>query len=72
MKPLFKGEGCHRHNPKSYIPVALLSGMSRIMEAILARQIDENQEKNRGTWIQEDQRHKYCHDGGVGICNEED
>ena len=34
VKPLFKGEGCDRHNPKSYRPVALLSGMSRIMEAI--------------------------------------
>mgnify|MGYP002628791536 FL=1 len=46
MKPLFKGEGCDRHDPKSYRPVALLSGMSRIMEAILARQLDEYQEKN--------------------------
>ena len=45
VKPLFKGEGCDRHNPKSYRPVALLSGMSRIMEAILARQLDEYKEK---------------------------
>ena len=46
IKPLFKGEGCDRHHPKSYRPAALLSGMSRIMEAILARQLDEYQEKN--------------------------
>ena len=46
VKPLFKGEGCDRHSPKSYRPVALLSGMSRIMEAILARQLDDYQEKN--------------------------
>ena len=46
VKPLFKGEGCDRHDPKSYRPVALLSGMSRIMEAILARQLDNYQERN--------------------------
>ena len=46
VKPLFKGEGCNRHDPKSYRPVALLSGMSRIMEGILARQLDEYQERN--------------------------
>ena len=46
VKPLFKGEGCSRHDPKSYRPVALLSGMSRIMEGILARQLDEYQEQN--------------------------
>ena len=47
VKPLFKGEGCDRHEPKSYRPVALLSSMSRIMEAILARQLDNYQEQNR-------------------------
>ena len=47
VKPLFKGEGCNRHEPKSYRPVALLSGISRIMEAILARQLDEFQENNK-------------------------
>ena len=46
VKPLFKGEGCDRHEPKSYRPVALLSSMSRIMEAILARQLDNYQEQN--------------------------
>ena len=44
VKPLFKGDGCDRHDPKSYRPVALLSTMSRIMEAILARQLDKYQE----------------------------
>ena len=47
VKPLYKGEGCDRYNPKSYRPVALLSGMSRIMEALLAKQLDEYQERNR-------------------------
>ena len=46
VKPLFKGEGCDRHEPKSYRPVALLSSISRIMEAILARQLDNYQEQN--------------------------
>ena len=46
QESLFKGEGCDRHSPKSYRPVALLSGMSRIMKAILARQLDDYQEKN--------------------------
>ena len=45
VKPLFKGEGCERTFPKSYRPVALLSGMSRIMEAILAKQLDCYQEQ---------------------------
>ena len=45
MKPLFKGEGCERTAPKSYRPVALLSGMSSIMEAILAKQLDRYQEQ---------------------------
>ena len=40
VKPLFKGEGCDRNAPKSYRPVALLSAISRIMEASLARQLD--------------------------------
>ena len=46
VKPLFKGEGCDRNAPKSYRPVALLSAISRIMEAILARQLDQYQEMN--------------------------
>ena len=45
VKPLYKGDGCDRQAPKSYRPVALLSGMSRIMEAILARQLDNYQEE---------------------------
>ena len=31
VKPLFKGEGCNQTEPKSFRPVALLSGMARIM-----------------------------------------
>ena len=46
VKPLHKGDGCDRHDPKSYRPVALLSGMSRIMEALLAKQLDDYQERN--------------------------
>ena len=46
VKPHFKGEGSDRHAPKSYRPVALLSAISRIMEAILAKQLDEYQEQN--------------------------
>ena len=42
VKPLYKGEGCDRQAPKSYRPVALLSGLSRIMEAILAAQLDQS------------------------------
>ena len=45
IKPLFKGEGCERTDPKSYRPVALLSAMSRIMEALMAKQLDRFQEK---------------------------
>ena len=47
VKPLFKGEGCDRNAPKSYRPVALLSAISRIMETILAGQLDQYQEKNK-------------------------
>ena len=46
VKPLFKGEGQDRQAPKAYRPVALLSGMSRIMEALLAKQLDQYQEDN--------------------------
>ena len=46
VKPLFKGEGNDRQAPKAYRPVALLSGMSRIMEALLAKQLDQYQEDN--------------------------
>ena len=45
VTPLFKGEGCDRAEPKSYRPVALLSGMARIMEALLAKQLDTYQEE---------------------------
>ena len=45
VKPLFKGEGRDRTKPKSFRPVALLSGMARIMDAILAKQLDTYQEK---------------------------
>ena len=44
-KPLFKGEGCDRTEPKTFRPVALLSGMSQIMEALLAKQLDSYQEE---------------------------
>ena len=46
VKPLFKGDGCDRMAPKSYRPVALLSAMPRIMEALMAKQLDRYQEKN--------------------------
>ena len=46
VKPLFKGEGCDRTAPKSYRPVALLSAMSRIMEALMANQLDRYQEEH--------------------------
>ena len=46
VKPLFKGEGSDRQAPKAYRPVALLSGMSRIFEALLAKQLDQYQEDN--------------------------
>ena len=46
VKPLFKGDGCDRTAPKSYRPVALLSAMSRIMEALIAKQLDRYQEEN--------------------------
>ena len=45
VKPLFKGEDCDRTAPKSYRPVALLSAMSRIMEALMAKQLDRYQEE---------------------------
>ena len=44
VKPLYKGEGCDRHAPKSFRPVALLGAISRITEALLARQLDLYQE----------------------------
>ena len=45
VKPLFKGEGCERTDPKSFRPVALLSAISRGMEGILAKQLDRYQEE---------------------------
>ena len=44
IKPLHKGDECDRHAPKSYRPVALLSAISRIAEALLAQQLDNYQE----------------------------
>ena len=46
VKPLYKGGGCDRQAPKSYRPVALLSAISRIMEALLAKQLDSYQEEH--------------------------
>ena len=46
VKPMYKGGGCDRQAPKSYRPVALLSATSRIMEALLARQLDAYQEEH--------------------------
>ena len=46
VKPHFKGEGCDRQAAKSYRPVALLSAISRITEALLAKQLDDYQENN--------------------------
>ena len=46
VKPMYKGGGCDRQAPKSYRPVALLSATSRIMEALLARQLDNYQEEH--------------------------
>ena len=45
VKPMFKGEDCDRTEPKSFRPVALLSSMSRIMEALLAKQLDSYEEE---------------------------
>ena len=45
VKPHHKGEGCDRHAAKSFRPVALLSALSRITEALLARQLDIYQEE---------------------------
>ena len=45
MKPLYKGGGFDRQAPKSFRPVALLAAVSRITESILARQLDDFQEK---------------------------
>ena len=44
VKPLHKGDGCDRHAPKSFRPVALLAAISRITEALLASQLDVYQE----------------------------
>ena len=45
VKPMFKGEDCDRTEPKSFRPVALLSSMSCIMEALLAKQLDSYEEE---------------------------
>ena len=41
MKPLWKGKGNDRKIPKSYRPVSLLAASARIMEALIAKQVDE-------------------------------
>ena len=41
IKPVWKGKGNDRQQPKSYRPVALLSACGRVMEALLAKQVDE-------------------------------
>ena len=46
VKPLHIGDGCNRQAPKSFRPVALLAAISRITEALLARQLDKYQENN--------------------------
>ena len=46
VKPLYKGDGCDRQAPKSFRPVALLPAVSRITESLLARQLDDFQEKH--------------------------
>ena len=46
VKPMYKGSCCDRQAPKSYRPVALLSATSRIMESLLAKQLDIYQEEN--------------------------
>ena len=46
MKPLYKGDGCDRQAPKSFRPVALLAAVPRITESLLARQLDDFQEKH--------------------------
>ena len=47
VKPLYKGDGCDRYTPKSFRPVALLAAVSRITESLLARQLDDFQEKHK-------------------------
>ena len=46
VKPQFKGEGCDRQAAKSFRPVALLSAIARITEVLLAKQLDDYQEKH--------------------------
>ena len=46
VKPHFMGEGCDQQAAKSVRPVSLLSAISRIAEALLAKQRDEYQENN--------------------------
>ena len=46
VKPLHKGEGCDRHTLKSFRPVALLSAISRISEALLAKQLDDYEDSH--------------------------
>ena len=47
VKPLYKSDGCDRHAPKLFRPVALLSAVLRITESILARQLDDFQENHK-------------------------
>ena len=44
IKPLYKGAPCDRTAPKSYRPVCLLSAASRVLEGLLAEQMDRHAE----------------------------
>ena len=46
VKPLHKGGERDRQAPKSFRPVALLAAISRIAEALLAKQLDDYQEQH--------------------------
>ena len=46
VKPLYKSGDCDRQAPKSFRPVALLAAISRITEALLAKQLDDYQEEH--------------------------
>ena len=46
IKPLYKGDNKNRKEPSSYRPVALLAALGRIMEALIAKQLDYFEETN--------------------------
>ena len=45
IKPLYKGTPNERTSPKSYRPVCLLSAASRVLEGLLAEQMDKHAEQ---------------------------